>query len=47
MFELDNARYLLVDALPGPGAWSGPAAMAFEVEVRALMAELAAIRELL
>ncbi len=47
MFELDNARYLLVDALPNPSKWQGPAASALETEVRALMAELAALRELL
>ncbi|MEY3966523.1 MAG: hypothetical protein RLZ96_49 [Actinomycetota bacterium] len=47
MFELDNARYLLVDALPNPSRWQGPAASALEAEVRDLMAELAAIRELL
>ncbi len=47
MFELDNARYLLVDALPNPSRWQGPAASALEAEVRDLIAELAAIRELL
>ncbi len=47
MFELDNARYRLVYALPNPSQWQGPAGSALETEVRALMAELAAIRELL
>ncbi|NBU22970.1 MAG: hypothetical protein EBS38_03530 [Actinobacteria bacterium] len=47
MFELDNARYLLVSALPNPSAWSGSAALTFEQEVRDLMAELATIRSLL
>lgn len=45
MQDLENARLLLVSALPEPTGWSGPAAMAFQTSVWDLIYELEAARE--
>lgn len=45
MQELENARLLLVSALPEPSGWSGPAALAFQASVWDLIHELEAARE--
>jgi hypothetical protein len=45
MQELENARLLLVSALPEPAGWTGPAAMAFQTSLWGLIYELEAARE--